>query len=260
MPARPSESLVRLRPGVRVSRRGAGLLQVGLHPDERLALPDSDDVRRLLHDLRAGLRPAGVAAPLTGTVEALVARGLAVTPDPAASGAVRVLAPEPVRASVVRVLAAADVPVAGRRARAAVVLHVSVGAEPRRADLDGWMRTDRPHLGLVTLAGRTRVGPFVVPGRTACQRCVDEHLTDHDPRHPLVLEQHHAVDPRDLPPPADLQLALAVAARDLRGWLHGRTPETWSATVELDPAGGTRRQEWRRHPRCGCAWGDLMAG
>ena len=266
MPRDPSGSALQLRPGIRVSRRGDGQLQVGLHPDERAVVPDTDAVRRLLRDLGHGVRTSLVPAPLAGVVDTLRRRGLVVSPGEAAERArlvaaltVGVTADDAVRASAVRMLAAAGLQVAGRRSRAGVLLHVTTGAEPRRDVLDQWVRDDRPHLTLTALAGRTRLGPFVAPGVTACQRCVDEHLTDRDPRHPLVLEQHHDPDPHDRQRPEDLQLALALAVRDLARWAEGRRPVTWSATVELE-ADPPVRHAWRRHPRCGCAWGDALAG
>jgi hypothetical protein len=257
---------LRLRPGLRVSRRGDGQLQVGLHPGRRAVLPDTEDVRRLLRDLGHGVRTAVVPAALAGPLDTLRARGLLDAPDLAVtrtrlleSARVGVVASDPVRATAVRMLATAGLQVAGRRGAPTVVLHVTTGAEPRRADLDRWVREDRPHLTLTALAGRTTLGPFVVPGVTACLRCVDDHLTDRDPRHPLVLAQHHAPDPRDQVPAEDVQLALAWAVRDLVRWVRGTPPVTWSATVELDDAGPTVRA-WGRHPRCGCAWGDVLAG
>ena len=259
-------STLRLRPGIRVSRRGDGQLQVGLHPGHRAVLPDSDDVRGLLRDLGHGVRTAVVPPGLAGVLDTLRARGLVDSADRTRTrtrlldGAqVGVVATDPVRATAVRMLAAAGLQVAGRRGTPAAVLHVTTGAEPRRADLDHWMREDRPHLTLTALSGQTRLGPFVVPGVTACLRCVDEHLTDRDPRHPLVLEQHHAPDPRDPVAAEDLQLALAWAVRDLTRWLEGSPPVTWSATVEMGGQGPTVR-DWCRHPRCGCAWGDVLAG
>ena len=261
-----SGSTLRLRPGIRVSRRGDGQLQVGLHPGHRVVLPDSDDVRRLLRDLGHGVRTAVLDPALAGVLDTLRARDLVDSPDQTGtrtrlrgSARVGVVASEPVRATAVRMLAAAGLQVAGRRGSPAVVLQVTTGAEPRRADLDGWVREDRPHLTLTALSGQTRLGPFVVPGVTACLRCVDEHLTDRDPRHPLVLEQHHAPDPCDPVRAEDLQLALAWAVRDLACWLEGRPPVTWSATVELGGEGPAVR-DWGRHPRCGCAWGDVLAG
>jgi hypothetical protein len=261
-----SDAALRLRPGIRVSRRGDGHLQVGLHSDERAVLPDTDAVRRLLRDLGHGVRPTTVPPGLLAALDTLRARGLVTAPEDSglrsrllASARVGVVAPDPVRASAVRMLATAGLQVAGRRGNPTVVLHISTGAEPRRDSLDRAMREDRPHLPLTSLGGRTRLGPLVVPGLTACLRCVDEHLTDRDPRHPLVLEQHHAPDPRDDVPPEDLQLALAWAVRDLTGWIEGRRPVTWSATVDLG-VDGPRVHPWVRHPRCGCAWGDVLAG
>ncbi|WP_432479459.1 hypothetical protein [Nocardioides sp. GXQ0305] len=266
MPHHARGPTLRLRHGLRVTRRSDGQLQVGLHPDDRAVLPDADDVRGLLRDLTHGVSADQVTARVAPVLDLLRSRGLVVGLDEASGPAERragtrvgVVANDPARATVVRLLALADLQVAGRGAAPAVMLHVTTGAEPRREVLDQWVRDDLPHLTLTSLAGRTRLGPFVVPGRTACLRCVDEHATDRDPRHPLVLEQHHAVDPGDPVRPEDLQLALAWAVRDLACWADGRHPVTWSATVEVG-AGDPGVHAWRRHPRCGCAWGDLLAG
>lgn len=141
---------------------------------------------------------------------------------------------------------------------------VLVGAgEPHREQLDAAMRDGTPHL-LVRLAeGAATVGPFVVPGRTACLRCVDEHHADADPAWPLLVEQYAATGGRDRPDgspePVDSLLAavaLAWAARDLVSFAEGRRPSTWSATIRFDPLlAALETQRWLRHPACGCAWG-----
>jgi hypothetical protein len=251
-----------------VSRRGDGQLQVGLDPDQRAVVPDRDPVRRLLRDLDHGVDPTRVDPELRVLLAALVDRGLARAADePAirrrlrAAARVAVLAPETVHPVAVGMLSAAGLtPGSFPDAGSAATLVVTVGAEPRRELLDREMRADRVHLPVTTLAGRVRVGPIVVPGLTACVRCVDEHHADRDPRHALVLEQHHAPEPRDEPAEEDLQLGLAWAARDLAGWVDGARPVTWSATVELCEGAPPVTRTWRRHPRCGCAWGDALAG
>ncbi|QBR91890.1 hypothetical protein [Nocardioides euryhalodurans] len=267
MPEHASRAPLRLRPGVRVSRRGAGQLQVGLHADRRLVLPDTDPVRRLLRSLGQGLDPAHVDPESVATVGCLLDRDLLETVDAAVvrrrlreTAGVAVVAEDPVRAAAVRAaLAVAGLAPPGPHEPPTMTLLVRTGAEPRRADLDHAVQTDRAHLPVTVVAGRARLGPLVVPGLTACVRCVDEHLTDRDPRHPLVLEQHHDPDPGDVPAPEVLQLALGWAVRDLATWVDGGRPVTWSATVELCDD-GPRTHGWRRHPRCGCAWGDLVAG
>lgn len=256
----------RLRPGIRVCERGPGLLQVGAHADQRVVLPDRADVRRLLGLLGHGLDLDRLPAAQQQLAHRLEQAGLLVPADEAALRArlrdaarVRVDALEPDRAAVGRLLATAGLAEAGPRASGTVGLVVATGAEPRRERLDRAMQRDQPHLLVAAVAGRVRLGPFVVPGLTACVRCVDEHLTDRDPRHPLVVEQHLEPDPGDVVPAAELQLALAWAVRDLVALVEGDQPSTWSATVEVRAEGPLTRS-WRRHPRCGCAWGDALAG
>ncbi|HET8969568.1 MAG TPA: hypothetical protein VFN19_00800 [Candidatus Nanopelagicales bacterium] len=261
-----SEPRVRLRPGVRVSDRTDTTLQVGLHPGRSLVLPDAPDVRAALTLLGHGVEPRRLDPGQRDLLRRLTRVGLVDDPDhdvarSRATGraGVEVAAPDGVRTSLLRMLAEVGVREGSRDASSTVVVLVTIGAEPRRDTVDELVRADRPHLLLTSVAGRLRVGPFVVPGLTACLRCLDDHATDRDPRHPLVVEQHLEPDPLDRPDPADLQLALAWAARDVTSLIGGDRPVTWSATVDVEP-GGPVTQRWRRHPRCGCAWGDALAG
>ena len=257
-----SEARLRLRPGIRVSERSDTTLQVGLHPGRRLVLPDDPTVRGALALLGHGVEPRRLDPDL---LHRLTEARLLTGPDHdvARSRArrqarVEVLATGAARATLVRMLGEAGVPGATGPA-AAIAVVVTIGAEPRRETVDALVQADRPHLLVTAVAGRLRVGPFVLPGLTACLRCLDAHLTDRDPRHPLVVEQHLTSDPTDRPAPAGLQLALAWAVCDVVAWVGGERPTTWSASVDLEPEGPVT-QRWRRHPGCGCAWGDALAG
>ncbi|MGZ5403750.1 MAG: hypothetical protein ACXWDL_03800 [Nocardioides sp.] len=252
---------VRLRPGIRVSDRSDTTLQVGLHPGHRLVLPDDPTVRGALALLRHGVEPRRLDPDL---LRRLSGARLLTDPDHELARSrvrqrtgVEVRAAGADRATVLRMLGEAGLPGAGPAA--ALVLVVTIGAEPRREGVDALVQADRPHLLVTAVAGRLRLGPCVVPGLTACLRCLDAHLTDRDPRHPLVVEQHLSPDLADRPVPAELQLALAWAVRDVVALIGGDRPTTWSATVDLE-ADGPVTQRWRRHPGCGCAWGDALAG
>lgn len=143
-----------------------------------------------------------------------------------------------------------------------VGLLVGVG-EPHREYVDTWQRDGTPHLVLRLTEGRVVIGPFVLPGSTACLRCVDAHHTDLDPAWPLLVEQYATATarPRDdtLPEPVDAPLATlgaAWAVRELMSHLEGRTPATASTTITLDAhLTSLESQTWARHPGCGCTWG-----
>lgn len=260
-----SEPRVRLRPGIRASERSDTTLQVGLHPGHRLVLPDDPAVRGALTLLGHGVEPGRLDGAQRDLLRRLTEAGLVADPDDDVALArardrarVDVMATGEVGTTLVRMLRETGVRDAPGPA-ATVTVVVTIGAEQRRETVDVLVQANRPHLLLTAVAGRLRLGPFVVPGLTACLRCLDEHLTDRDPRHPLVVEQHLIPDPADHPARAELQLALAWAARDVVSLIEGNRPTTWSATVDLEPTGPVT-QEWRRHPRCGCAWGDALAG
>lgn len=254
---------LRLAAGLRVTERGDGSLQVGLHPDRRLLLPDEPPVRQLLARLRHPVAPDRMPSPERAVIDRLALAGLLESSESrgaqAPAVAVELIAPDPVAALARPMLADAALTESRGSLDPALTLVVTVGAEPLRADVDVIVQGDRAHLLVTSVAGRTRIGPCVVPGLTACLRCLDEHLADRDPRHARVIGEHVDIDHTDRPRPGDLPLALAWAIRDVATLLDGDRPSTWSATVTLQPD-GPRVQQWRRHPRCGCAWGDLLAG
>lgn len=140
-------------------------------------------------------------------------------------------------------------------------LLVAVG-EPPREVLDPWMRRGTEHLLVRLTEGTAVVGPFVLPGRTACLRCVDGHHTDADPAWPLLVTQYASAVVRGredaVPEPVDAvlaSLASAWAARELVTRAEGRRPPTTSTTIHLDPhLTALETRCWPRHPACGCGW------
>ena len=132
--------------------------------------------------------------------------------------------------------------------RADVVLHVT-DLPDDCAPADPWVVESRPHLSVSAVPGAVRVGPFVVPGLTACLRCVRAWAGDVQEREATRLVPGPGVDP------ALLAVALGWAARDARTWLGGGTPSTWSATVTVGVDLAPRVRRWARHPHCGCSWG-----
>ena len=298
-PAYPARPL--LRPGVQVCRRSDGNLQIGLDPRLALVVPDTAEVRSLLDGLREGTAPPPpdrLPTRLARLCADLLDRGLVVDGDDllAAVGA----APDRrTRESVAAFFAEAGMaagPILRARARVPVtvthdraprsarrcrellaaagvdeaptgdhgaVLHVA-RTEVDRDLTDAWMRADRPHLLVALGDGIVRVGPFVVPGATACLRCLDAHQGERDARRSLVLHQYAAARPRvGVPDPVPhdlLDLALVWAVRDLVAWVDGRRPRSWSATMPVDPALELALTPWPAHPGCGCAWGRVSAG
>ena len=113
-----------------------------------------------------------------------------------------------------------------------------------------------PHL-LSEVRGEVGVvGPLVVPGASACLRCLDLTRTDHDPGWPAVAVQL-ATSVR-ASAPCDGVLAVAVAAQtalQALAFLDGRLPTTAGGTLEMTlPDWRWRRRSWQLHPDCDCAW------
>jgi bacteriocin biosynthesis cyclodehydratase domain-containing protein len=286
-----------LRPGTHVLSRGAGELQLGLDPRGALVLPDSEPVRtslRLLSasaDLEEHTDPSVVDVldrhDLVLDERALIpllARDGPVSPHTTAALARSAGSSAPavhrtrdrwrtqtrafghadgmgLRRDFVTLLGAAGLREHRGRSHPDCGALVGVG-EPDRELVDEWTRAGTPYLLVRLTEGRAVVGPFVVPGRTACLRCIDAHHTDADPAWPLLVRQYAAAASHDradgAPEPVDpllAALALAWAARDLTSYVDGHRPSTWSATVTLHPRlDELETRTWLRHPACSCTW------
>ena len=113
-----------------------------------------------------------------------------------------------------------------------------------------------PHLAAAASEAIGVVGPLVLPGRTACLRCLDLTRAERDPAWPLILAQH-TVGGAD-PPACDTVLAAAVATQAAAQALaFVDRPASASAvtngTLELVlPDWQWRRRSWAQHDRCGC--------
>jgi hypothetical protein len=254
-----------LRPGVGLARRDAHHLQLGVDPPHAAVLPDTRAVRRLLVELAHGGPLTTLDAVTTRALGDLVRCGLVVAaeqeesrraqrgrcvvhldvPDAVLPGALRLLGEQGLRTT--------------RDPGAATVALVWLEGELPRDRLDDWVRTGTPHLVVSESAGGPRLGPYVVPGATACQRCVDAHAGETDPRRSLVVEQLAATPPLRpaRPDPAVRALLLAWAVHDLATAAEGGVPASWSATVALG-ALPPEVTAYRRHLHCGCAWADQL--
>lgn len=108
-----------------------------------------------------------------------------------------------------------------------------------------------PHLPVAWEGPVVTVGPLVIPGTTACLRCVDLHRRDDDPAWPVLAAQV-ARRGRHL---EETVLALTAAASALRALtalvdtdeVRGPFSERFSLTGA--PA---TTEHWPVHPECGC--------
>jgi hypothetical protein len=113
-----------------------------------------------------------------------------------------------------------------------------------------------PHLAAAADEAIGTVGPLVIPGRTACLRCMDLTRADRDPAWPLILAQTVGRQPDPLA--CDAPLAAAVAAHAAAQALAfiDRPFELGAVangTLELVlPSWQWRRRTWPPHPDCDC--------
>jgi hypothetical protein len=120
----------------------------------------------------------------------------------------------------------------------------------------GLMRERIPHLAASADEAIGVVGPLVIPGRTACLRCMDLTRTDRDPAWPLILAQ--LAGRRRDPLACDAPLAAAVAAQAAARVLAvtdrpAAADAVTNGTLELFlPEWQWRRRTWLPHRDCAC--------
>jgi hypothetical protein len=113
-----------------------------------------------------------------------------------------------------------------------------------------------PHLTATAGEAIGVVGPLVIPGRSACLRCLDLARTERDPAWPLIAAQ--LIGRHPVTPACDCVLATSVAAQASAQLLAfvdrgGRAAAVTNGTLEMVlPDWRWRRRTWRPHPRCGC--------
>ena len=124
--------------------------------------------------------------------------------------------------------------------------------------LDELMRHRVPHLVVHADEAIGVVGPLVLPGRSACVRCLDLSKTARDPAWPRILAQAGgAGGPLTVPQACDTVLAAATAALATAQALmlidRAGEPATANGTLELVlPDWQWQRRGWPPHPACTC--------
>lgn len=130
-------------------------------------------------------------------------------------------------------------------------------ADTHRRDLPAsLMRALVPHLFAHASEAIGVVGPFVLPRRSACLRCLDLIRADLDPAWPLIIAQlaSHVAEPAA----CDVVLTTAVAAQaaaQVLTFVDRAVPSAAviNGTLELVlPDWQWRRRSWEPHQRCGC--------
>jgi hypothetical protein len=143
------------------------------------------------------------------------------------------------------------IPLTGRRPGLVIL------ADTYRRELPEALKRDHvPHLTAAASEAIGVVGPLVLPGGTACLRCLDLTRAERDPAWPLILAQlgGGGADP----PACDTVLAAAVAAQAAAQALAfvdrpGSASAVINGTLELVfPDWRWRRRTWVPHDRCGC--------
>jgi hypothetical protein len=208
---------------------------------------------------RSGTSPASAArpnpTPRSATPPASAARPSTEPPDTPRSGTPPASAARPSAKSPGRLGPGPPRPGPPRPGPPRPDLAVLVGRHPLelRASL---MREQIPHLAAAADEAIGIVGPLVIPGRTACLRCMDLTRADRDPAWPLILAQLLGRQPDLLA--CDAPLAAAVAAHAAAQALAfiDRPAEAGAVangTLELVlPSWQWRRRTWPPHPDCDC--------
>jgi bacteriocin biosynthesis cyclodehydratase domain-containing protein len=150
-----------------------------------------------------------------------------------------------------------DPPGAGPRSRSRRHPDLVILADTHRRELPAALvRHQVPHLAAAASEAIGVVGPLVLPGRSACLRCLDLTRAERDPAWPLILAQlagQPGADPRACDTVLATMVAAQVTAQALAFIDQGGATAVTNGTLELVlPGWQWRRRSWPPHPRCGC--------
>lgn len=276
-----------LRPGAHVLRRDAHHLQVGTCPGT--VLPDRPGLHQLLLALDGLHEPDWLAAHvpemaenLLAVLKELAAAGVVLdaqhgdTRRPEESRQLALIGQDPRAAAARRQL---RVSVHGDPGTAALVdtvqqiLHeagigtrsgddadlliiVSTG-EPARELFAEAVRHRIAHLPVRIDEAVIRIGPFVVPGTTACLGCHDLHRIDWDSAWAALLPQFGRRGAQHNPPAPGAVLRHAAAAEIAAGIVdladHSRSFDAGTVVTLGPPLGARHTMQAGFHHRCPCA-------
>jgi hypothetical protein len=221
-----------------------------------LAHRDADGGARTLARRRAGrVRVHGasraslcIGGMLTAAGVGLVMATGPVVPRPGPAGGLRSQPP--------------GQPAGGLRPRPRRRPDLVILADTHRRELPAALVRHRvPHLAAAASEAIGVVGPLVLPGSSACLRCLDLARAERDPAWPLILAQLAGQAGTD-PPACDTVLATMVAAQATAQALAlidqgASATAVTNGTLELVlPGWQWRRRSWQPHPRCGCQHQD----
>lgn len=254
MSPRPTPAITRLDARYPLLWRDERTVQFGL---ERLVSVDVDEpwVEPLLLRLRAGIRPAafdvvahGVGAPRAAARELLATLRPVLVTDPTPTPPVSIegvnlsdgRCQERMRQAVedegISVVDAAD---------AGAVALVLIEGAAAALQLAPYLRDDRPHLPIAFEHQAAVIGPLVIPGRTPCLSCRDEHERRRDPAWPML---HAQLVGR----PVSISAARIAHAANLAARVL-RTPlEQTGMMVRISPDGRPLWRSVRHHEGCRC--------
>lgn len=111
------------------------------------------------------------------------------------------------------------------------------------------MSADVPHVPIALEVGRAVVGPYIVPGETACLSCLWEHERERDPAWPMIATQLASRTSGADPSRTLGALAASLVTRVVRS-VDERSARTRSVSISLD--GRRRWRSHRPHEACLC--------
>ncbi len=128
--------------------------------------------------------------------------------------------------------------------------------------LQRWMSEDVPFLIVNNFShGTFEIGPFVIPGKSPCPRCIFLTQLDQSPHHQDVEQVLYLESEVEFPAAMTwfaagvIALAAIQYADGAAG--DGKTSSQYlGKTVEFTPTSLStpRQRQWSVHPHCGCTW------
>lgn len=123
-------------------------------------------------------------------------------------------------------------------------------APPPPESLQRWHSDETPYLLIDSRSGHhVAIGPFVIPGKTPCFRCI---YLNYEGKDRLRFDKSNESEP----PAALVAHVAGIIASDVISYAHNGSSVFFARTsqysLNLDEI--QRAKEWSFHPECGCQW------
>ena len=119
---------------------------------------------------------------------------------------------------------------------------------------DDLISKDQPHIVVASSPSNVHFSSVIVPGKSACMRCHDAHLTEIDSAWPLITSQLIGRPMLDVTPSGLILYAAHFITQAVHRWVIEKQADANRLWDIAWPSFNATYNSMSVHPACGCQW------